>query len=98
MRVGKVIGHAVSTIKQGGLRGKTLLLVAPLSPDGVGTDVIVAVDSVGAGRGDVVLVVTGGAAARTEQTEGAPVDAAIVAIVDRLESDGWVDYRTDGAG
>jgi ethanolamine utilization protein EutN len=57
--------------------------------------VIVGVDSVGAGRGEVVLVVTGGAAARTPQTQGAPVDATVIAIIDRVESDTWLDYRKE---
>lgn len=95
MRLGRVVGHVVSTIKQDGLTGKTLLLVAPLSPDGESKEIIAAVDAIGAGRGEVVLVVTGGAAARTPKTEGAPVDAAVVAIVDRIESDTWLDYRKE---
>lgn len=95
MRLGRVVGHVVSTAKQEGLNGKPLLLVAPLSPKGVSDDVIVAVDSVGAGRGEVVLVVTGGAAARTPQTQGAPVDATVIAIIDRVESDTWLDYRKE---
>jgi len=42
-----------------------------------------------------VLVVTGGAAARTPQTQGAPVDATVIAIIDRVESDTWLDYRKE---
>lgn len=96
MRIGKVVGHAVSTVKQPAFTGKTLLLVAPLAPDGLSNDVIVAVDSIGAGRGEIVLVVTGGAAARTPQTEGVPVDATVVAIVDQLKSDTWLNYSSEG--
>jgi ethanolamine utilization protein EutN len=96
MRIGRVVGTAVSTAKLDPLVGKKFLLVAGLGPDGETTrDVFVAVDAVGAGRGEVVLVVTGGAAARTPSTEGAPVDATIVAIVDRIESDGGFDYRKE---
>ncbi|MDZ7679790.1 MAG: EutN/CcmL family microcompartment protein [Acidimicrobiales bacterium] len=95
MRIAKVVGTAVSTAKLDALVGKKLLLVASLTEDGATGDVITAVDAVGAGRGEVVLVVTGGAAARTPSTEGAPVDATIVAIVDRIESDGWFDYTKE---
>ena len=96
MRIGRVVGTAVSTAKSDELVGMKLLLVASLTPDGQTTgDVTAAVDVVGAGRGEVVLVVTGGAASRMPATQGAPVDAAIVAIVDRIESDGWLDYRKE---
>lgn len=92
MRVGKVIGAVVSTAKNEALTGAKLLVVAPVD----GTEQpIVAVDTVGAGRGEVVLVATGSAARMVAMTQQAPVDAAIVAIVDRLETDGWTSYQKD---
>ena len=94
MRVCKVIGSVVSTVKNDGLIGTKLLVVAPVE-GGQPNDPIVAVDAVGAGRGEVVLVVTGGAARVLPETRNAPVDAAIVAIVDRLESEGWASYQND---
>ena len=87
MRVCRVIGSVVSTVKSDGLAGTKLLVVAPVE-GGQPNDPIVAVDAVGAGRGEVVLVVTGGAARSLPATRNAPVDAVIIAIVDRLESKG----------
>lgn len=95
MRIGRVIGNAVSTVKVDSLVGKKLLLIAGLSVDGEVRDVIVAVDAVGAGRGEVVLLVTGGVASRVPGMEGAAVDATIVAIVDTVESDGLFDYQKE---
>lgn len=92
MRVGRVIGAVVSTVKDDGLTGAKLLVVAPI--EGAG-EPFVAVDAVGAGRGEVVLVVTGSAARAVEITRNSPADSAIVAIIDRLETDGWTNYRKD---
>jgi microcompartment protein CcmK/EutM len=95
MRVGRVIGSVVSTVKDESLTGAKLLVVAPIQ-DAPGSDEpIVAVDGVGAGRGEVVLVATGSAARALPTTRNSPVDAAIVAIVDRLESDNWSNYQKD---
>ncbi len=74
----RVTGSTVATQKAPGLSGFKLLRVAP-EPGG---PELVAVDLVGAGEGDRVLVATGSAAREHEATRGAPVDAAIVAIVD----------------
>lgn len=92
MRVGRVIGSVVSTVKDVELTGAKLLVVAPIEGSG---EPFVAMDAVGAGRGEVVLVVTGSAARTVQVTRNAPVDATIVAIVDRLESDGWASYEKD---
>ena len=74
----RVTGSTVATQKAAGLSGFSLLNVAPLD----GAAELVAVDLVGAGEGDVVLVAQGAAARETEQTRGVPTDAAVVAIVD----------------
>lgn len=74
MRVGKVIGSIWATRKAECLQGQTFLVVK--SED----EVIVAADRVGAGEGDRVLLATGTVASR--YCMDAPVDAAIVAIVD----------------
>lgn len=95
MRIARVIGSVVSTVKADGLTGAKLLVVAPLEEAGASAP-YVAVDTVGAGRGEVVLVATGTAARLAErQPSDAPVDATIVAIVDRLETDAWVNYVKD---
>jgi ethanolamine utilization protein EutN len=76
----------VATRKDDRLVGTKLLLVQLIELDGTLTgQPIVAVDSVGAGVGERVIYVTGSMAARAVSAEGAPVDAAIVGIVDSLE-------------
>ena len=87
MQVGTVIGTVVSTQKHAKLHGAKLLLVQPELPDGTakGT-VVLAIDSVGAGVGErVLLVIEGKAAGDALGRKGAPVDAAIIGIVDALE-------------
>ena len=74
MRVGKVIGAIWATRKAPCLQGQTFLVVKSEE------EVIVAADQVGAGEGDRVLLATGTVASR--YCMDAPVDAAIVAIVD----------------
>ena len=74
MKIGTVIGSVWATRKAGCLMGQTFLVV---KADG---EEIVAVDQVGAGEGDRVLLATGTVASR--YCMDAPVDAAIVAIVD----------------
>ena len=95
MRIARVIGSIVSTVKADALTGAKLLVVTPLD-ETQAVEPYVAVDTVGAGRGEGVLVASGGAARMVERhTSHAPVDATIVAIVDRLETDGWVNYVKD---
>ncbi len=87
MQVGTVVGTVVSTQKHAKLLGAKLLLVQPETPDGTakGT-VVLAIDSVGAGVGErVLLVIEGKAAGDALGRKGAPVDAAIIGIVDALE-------------
>jgi microcompartment protein CcmK/EutM len=95
MDVARVIGSVVSTVKDDGLTGHKLLVVQPVGDTGSAAGPYVAIDAVGAGRGEVVLVVRGSAARMLTNAGAAPVDAAIVAIVDRLESERWVDYTKD---
>lgn len=87
MILGRVVGQAVSTHKRPQFAGATLLLVQPETPQGAATGTtLLAVDSVGAGVSERVLVVIEGrAAAEALGRKGAPVDAAIVGIVDRVD-------------
>lgn len=86
MLVGLVIGRVVATRKDEQLVGSKLLIVRPIaSATGSSDSLLVAVDTVGAGIGDEVLVVTGSAARLASDLEGKPVDAAIVGIVDSKE-------------
>lgn len=94
MRIARVIGSAVSTIKTESLTGRKLLVLQPASPsDQREGEPFVAVDAVGAGEGELVLVADGSAGRYTSQTGGAPVDAVIMAILDSLEIDGRTTFR-----
>ena len=80
---GKVIGTAVATRKNEKLVGKKLLVVQPLSSTGAPAGKpLLAVDLAGAGAGEVVLLCRSGDAARA--AGGAPVDAAVIGIVDAM--------------
>jgi ethanolamine utilization protein EutN len=92
--LGKVLGTVVSTQKDPNLVGLKLQLVQPIGisnqqPEG---KPLVAVDSVGAGVGNVVMLVTGSSARNTAITRMAPTDATIVAIVDTVEMSGKVVF------
>ena len=82
MLIGKVVGSVVSTRKNDNLVGSKLMVVKPLAELGNPTKKIVAVDNVGAGVGETVLVALGSAARIGCDMANAPVDAAIVGIVD----------------
>ncbi len=78
--VGKVIGSIVSTRKCENLIGNKFMIIEPLKEMAGDCNQFVAIDNIGAGIGETVLVATGSAA--RVGMEGAPVDAAIVGIVD----------------
>lgn len=82
MIVGKVVGSIVSTRKNENLIGSKFMVVEPLAELGDATKKIVAVDNVGAGIGEIVLVAMGSAARIGCGMSESPVDAAIVGIVD----------------
>ena len=81
MIVGKVVGSVVATRKNENLLGNKFLIVEPYN-NMAGTGRIVAIDNVGAGIGEDVLVATGSAARIGCGVEASPVDAAIVGIID----------------
>ena len=86
MFLGKVIGTVWSTKKDENLVGSKLLIVKQLDLDmNEKNSFVVAVDSVGAGEGEVVLVATGSSARQTTITKNRPIDAVIMAIVDKLD-------------
>jgi microcompartment protein CcmK/EutM len=87
MQIGRVVGTVVSTQKNRKLEGATLLLVQPLTLDGQPLGVaLLAIDSVGAGVGEQVLVVIEGkAAGEALGQKAAAVDAAIIGIVDTVD-------------
>lgn len=80
MIIGKVVGSVVSTRKNENLVGSKFMVVEPL--EDATFQRIVAVDNVGAGIGEKVLVATGSAARIGIAKDFAPIDAAIVGIID----------------
>jgi ethanolamine utilization protein EutN len=89
MQMGRVIGTVVSTQKHAKLDGAKLLLVQPLDVHGGNMGApLLTIDSVGAGVGERVLVVIEGrAAGEALQRKSAPVDAAIIGIIDTIAVD-----------
>jgi ethanolamine utilization protein EutN len=87
MQIASVVGSVVATKKHKDLVGAKLLLVQPQTPEGEARGpVLLSIDSVGAGIGERVLVVIEGKAAGDALgRRGAPVDAAIVGIIDRVD-------------
>jgi microcompartment protein CcmK/EutM len=93
MQLGKIIGTVVSTQKDEKLTGLKFHVVKNVDFDGKTTSgFVVAVDSVGAGVGEVVLTAAGSSARQTDITKDKPVDAVIMAIVDTIEIDGEKRY------
>lgn len=87
MYIGKVIGNVVATTKDDSLHGKKMLIVEKLNLQLESEDITeVAIDTVGAGNGEIVLI-TKGSAARIITGEQSAVDSAIVAIIDHVEVD-----------
>ncbi len=93
MLLGKVVGTVVATLKEPTLDGSRFLLVRGLDAEGKATSsLVVAVDAMGAGVGEVVLYASGSSARQTEMTKDRPVDAVIMAIVDQVELEGRLTY------
>jgi len=92
MILGRVVGTVVATRKHSSHEGRKLMMVQPLELDGSDKgDIVLALDAgspVDAGVGDRVLVVQEGwSAATVVGPEGAPIDAAIVGVVDEVHLD-----------
>jgi ethanolamine utilization protein EutN len=95
VQLAKVLGQVVATVKEPGLERFTLLLLQDATgadPDRPTGPAYVAVDLVGAGTGELVLV-AGGGAARVAAGADAPTDRAVVAIADSVIRAGTVTYR-----
>ncbi len=94
MNLAKVLGRVVSTQKEEAMTGMKLLMLGIAGPDGKLTGgSVVAVDAVGAGEGEYVLYASGSSARQTVVTDGKPVDAVVMAIVDSWDIDGEVQYK-----
>lgn len=97
MKLGEVKGSVVATQKDEGLASTKLLVVEVRDAHNRATgEYVVAVDSVGAGTGDLVLFATGSSARQTALTDGKPCDAVVMAIVDSWDLGGenvWEKWR-----
>jgi ethanolamine utilization protein EutN len=86
MIIARILGTVVSSQKDVGLLGKKLLIVRPVNVDGSDTTgYVVAVDTVGAGYHERVLVVAGSSARLAQGLKDVPVDAAIVGVIDTVD-------------
>lgn len=89
MILARVVGTVVATRKDPRLEGKKLLILKPVTPEGKDeSNYVIAVDTVGAGFKETVLAVSGSSARMAEGCKDAPVDTAIIGIVDNIEMDG----------
>lgn len=96
MIIAKVVGSAVATLKHDLLKTTKLLLVRRADAEGnVTGEPFVAVDLVGAGEGELVIVSQGSAARMATGQSSSPVDAAIVGILDSLRFEGTVAFRKE---
>ena len=94
MNLGRVVGTVVATRKENSLDGLRFMLVRHLDEKGKETGgQVVAVDAVGSGVGEVVLIATGSSARQTQVTDKKPCDAVIMAIVDSWDVGGKDAYR-----
>jgi ethanolamine utilization protein EutN len=92
MKIGLVIGQIVATRKDERLVGCKLLITQPVTDQGKPEgETVVAIDTVGAGVGETVIYASGSVASRAMRDLSAPVDAAIVGIVDKIDC-----YKTAG--
>ncbi|MGH9759288.1 MAG: EutN/CcmL family microcompartment protein [Blastocatellia bacterium] len=88
MVLARIIGTVVATRKDERLHGRKLLIARMIGVDGQDEKgYVVAVDTVGAGFKEVVLIVQGSSARMAQDCKECPVDAAIVGIVDTVEVD-----------
>ncbi|MFI5088715.1 MAG: EutN/CcmL family microcompartment protein [Terriglobales bacterium] len=86
MLLARVMGTVVATRKDERLLGKKLLVCRPVNPEGEAEGAyFVAVDTVGAGVKEMVLVVSGSSARMAANFKESPVDSSIVGIVDEVE-------------
>ena len=95
MILGTVVGQVVCTQKDMSLVGKKILVVQPLRLDDMkpSGQPLVALDSIGAGEGEVVMVVGGSSARFASDFTKTTVDQSIVAIVDSVEIHGSLVFK-----
>lgn len=94
MQIARVVGSAVSTVKDPKLTGLKLLVVQRATPDNqVFGDFFIAADTVGAGEGELVMLVEGSSARKTEKTADIVVDAVIIGILDSMQVNGEMVFQ-----
>ena len=94
MRIAKVVGVAIATVKDQRLEGGKCLLVSATDSAGMEQGIpIVALDMVGAGEGELVMIAEGSSARVAAGDANRPVDAVIVGILDSLQHNGEITYR-----
>jgi microcompartment protein CcmK/EutM len=94
MNLGKVVGTVVATRKEASMDGLKFMLVKHVDAEARETGgQVVAVDAIGVGPGELVLVATGSSARQTLATQNRPCDAVIMAIVDSWEIGGVDKYK-----
>jgi microcompartment protein CcmK/EutM len=105
MLIAKVTGSLVATEKVGAMVGHKLLLVEPYKLDAKNRDSLVttgrqmvAVDTVGAGEGEMVLLTQGSSARLTPETKSLPVDTVIIGIIDSVHIAHACVYDKEGLG
>jgi microcompartment protein CcmK/EutM len=86
MLLARIVGTVVATRKDERLHGRKLLVAQLIDEHGQGQKAhVIAIDTVGAGFGESVLIVQGSSARMAEGLKDAPVDAAVVGIVDTVD-------------
>ena len=94
MELGKVVGTVVATVKDRKLEGRKLLLVGLVDPELQPIKShLIAVDTVGAGVGELVIVVRGSSARQAKNMDVVPTDTSIIGIIDALELEGRLVYQ-----
>ena len=96
MLIARVIGTTVATIKNEKLEGRKLLILRQTDESGTALGKpYVAVDTLDAGVGDLVLTAHGSSGRQTDITRDSPVDAVIMAVIDSLQVNGKVVFQKE---
>jgi len=101
MFIAKITGNLTATQKVASMVGQKLFIVEPLRVDEQDRNSLkstgrtfIAVDTVGAGEGEIVLIVQGSSARFTDETKHLPIDCAIIGIIDTVQLAGANLYRS----
>jgi microcompartment protein CcmK/EutM len=96
MKIAKIVGTAVASAKHDALHSAKILLACPADVTGKITgDPFLAVDLVGSGEGEMVIISQGSSARLATDYKNSPVDAAVVGIIDSLQCEGETKFRKE---